>query len=105
MGKEVYECGVDLVVTEIKHYFDTNGLSWDDFDGFIPHQANGKMIAEICEKLGVPEEYLFSNIELRGNTGAASIPLCISEMKPGPGRYLMFSIGAGYTFGLIDTYL
>jgi 3-oxoacyl-[acyl-carrier-protein] synthase-3 len=105
LGKEVYAQGVELVVSEIKKYFDTSRLSWDDFDGFIPHQANGKMIAEIREKLDVPEKYLFSNIALRGNTGAASIPLCISEMKPPPGRYLMFSIGAGYTFGLVDTYL
>lgn len=105
LGKAVYEHGVELVVRKIEEYFKNNDLSWDDFDGFIPHQANGRMIQEICEKIKLPKGYLYSNIELRGNTGATSIPLCISETNPPKGRYLLVAIGAGYTFGLIDTYL
>lgn len=105
LGKAVYEHGVDLIVKKIDKYFKENNLSWSDFDGFIPHQANGRMLEEVCSKLHVPENYLYTNIELRGNTGATSIPLCISEMKPKEGRYLLVAIGAGYTFGLIDTYL
>lgn len=105
LGKAVYEHGVELVVRKVDEYFRKNNLSWSDFDGFIPHQANGRMLQEICEKLSVPEEYLYTNIEYRGNTGATSIPLCISEMNPHKGRYLLVAIGAGYTFGLIDGFI
>ncbi len=105
LGKAVYEHGVELVVRKINEYFAKNNLSWSDFNGFIPHQANGRMLQEICSKLNVPEGYLYTNIEYRGNTGATSIPLCISEMQPPKGRYLLVAIGAGYTFGLIDTFL
>ena len=105
LGKEVYTKGVELVSREILKYFEDNNLSWDDFTGFIPHQANARMISEICENVKLPAEKLHTNIKFRGNTGACSIPLCICETVTQSGRYLLYSIGAGYTAGYIDTYL
>lgn len=105
LGKEVYTKGVKLVSREILKYFSDNNLSWSDFTGFVPHQANGRMIAEICENVKLPPEKLHTNIKFRGNTGACSIPLCICETVSQSGRYLLVSIGAGYTFGLIDVVL
>jgi 3-oxoacyl-[acyl-carrier-protein] synthase-3 len=76
----------------------------DDIDQFVFHQANLRIIESVQERLAIPPEKLFINIEKYGNTSAASVPMALVEavaagrIKPGD-RLLMVAFGAGYTAG------
>jgi 3-oxoacyl-[acyl-carrier-protein] synthase-3 len=81
-----------------------NGLSKDDVDLVIPHQANRRIIDAVTEKLKIPSEKVFMNIHKYGNTSAASIPIAINEAKElgriQPGCImLMMVVGSGLTWG------
>lgn len=81
-----------------------NGLSVDDVDLIVPHQANKRIIDAVTEKLRVPPAKVFLNIHKYGNTSAASIPIAIDEARE-TGRIqpgcltLMMVVGAGLTWG------
>jgi 3-oxoacyl-[acyl-carrier-protein] synthase-3 len=55
------------------------GLTRDDIDLLIPHQANVRIIQSVAKRLGFPMDKVFVNIDRYGNTSAASIPIAISE--------------------------
>ena len=71
-------------------------------DYLVPHQANLRIIEAISKRMDVPEEKVLVNIVNRGNTSAASIPLCLDEnrdkLKPGD-KIVMTAFGAGFTWG------
>ncbi len=81
-----------------------NGLSKDDVDLIIPHQANKRIINAVTEKLQISSEKVFLNIHKYGNTSAASIPIAMNEakelglIKPGC-LMLMMVVGSGLTWG------
>lgn len=81
-----------------------NGLSLDDVDLMIPHQANKRIIDAVGERLKLPPEKVFINIDKYGNTSAASIPIALHEaresqlIKPGD-LTLLTVLGAGLTWG------
>ena len=83
---------------------DRNGVSPNDIDLFVSHQANKRIIFAAAEKLGVPPEKVVINIEQYGNTTAATIPLALNtaiedrRLKKGD-LLLMVSVGAGFTVG------
>ena len=78
------------------------GLTIDDIDQFVFHQANMRIIDHVGRQLGMPMEKVFVNIEKYGNTSAASVPMALVEavaagrIKEGD-RILMVAFGAGYT--------
>ena len=80
------------------------GLTVDDVDLYIPHQANKRIIDHAAAKLGIPEEKVFVNVDRYGNTSSASIPLCLAQgvregrLEQGT-RVLMTGMGAGLTWG------
>jgi 3-oxoacyl-[acyl-carrier-protein] synthase-3 len=80
------------------------GLTLDDIQWVLPHQANLNISKTICSVLKVPLERLLSNIHRVGNTTAASIPILLSEtiaegrLKPGD-KILTVAFGAGLTWG------
>jgi len=81
-----------------------NGLTAEDIDLFIPHQANQRIILSTAEKLGMPEEKIVINIGEYGNTTAATIPLAMhTALEQGrlkkDGLILLASFGGGYTIG------
>jgi len=82
---------------------EANKLAVADVDLFIPHQANVRIIQAVMERLGLPENRLFLNIDRYGNTSAASIPLALDEavrsgrISPGS-RILMVAFGSGLTW-------
>ncbi|MFQ5672183.1 MAG: beta-ketoacyl-ACP synthase III [Nitrospinales bacterium] len=81
-----------------------NGFSLDDVGMMIPHQANKRIIDAVAEKLRLPAEKTFVNIDKYGNTSAASIPIAVHEarecgkIKPGD-LVLLTVLGAGLTWG------
>ena len=76
------------------------GLTWDDIELFIPHQANIRLIEATCEKLGVPLERTFVNVDRYANMSTASLAVALAEaaeqdrVKPGD-HVLLVAFGAG----------
>ena len=81
-----------------------SGLSLEDIDWFVLHQANKRIIDRVAKRLGAPEEKFFENIQHYGNTSAASIPIALDEMvekgllKKGQ-KIVCVGFGAGLTWG------
>jgi 3-oxoacyl-[acyl-carrier-protein] synthase-3 len=81
-----------------------NGLTPDDLDLLIPHQANRRIINATAERLGLPMEKVMMNIGQYGNTTAGTIPLAtrdaLTQGRLRKGDLVMFAaVGAGYTVG------
>jgi 3-oxoacyl-[acyl-carrier-protein] synthase-3 len=106
-GGKVYRSGVRFMVETIEKYLSENDLTFDDFDYIIPHQSNMNMLNDTARRLQIEISDFKTNIENIGNTGGASIPICLSEfvkkgeIKKGD-RLLLVSFGAGYTVSIID---
>ena len=76
------------------------GLTVDDLDLVVPHQANARIISALSERLGVDSARVVSNIASVGNTGAASIPLALADVEvPARGHMLFTAFGAGFAYG------
>jgi 3-oxoacyl-[acyl-carrier-protein] synthase-3 len=78
------------------------GLTVDDIDYVLPHQANLRISRNVMKTLGLPEEKLISNIQLLGNTGCAGCAIALSEnwdmFKKGE-RIVLTVFGGGYSYG------
>lgn len=80
-GREVYKFAVNVMGESAERSLQKSGLSGADVDLFVPHQANIRIIKSATEKLGMPIEKVFLNVEKYGNTSAASVPIALSEAK------------------------
>ncbi len=80
------------------------GMTSDDVDVLIPHQANLRIIEATAKHVGIPLEKAFVNIDRYGNTSAASIPIALDEcvregrVKEGS-NVLLVAFGGGFTWG------
>jgi 3-oxoacyl-[acyl-carrier-protein] synthase-3 len=103
-GREVYKFATRILVSSAEKLLEECGLTVDDIDLYIPHQANKRIIDHAAGKLGIPKEKIFVNVQKYGNTSSASIPLCLAEavaagrLAKGT-RVLMTGMGAGLTWG------
>jgi 3-oxoacyl-[acyl-carrier-protein] synthase III len=101
-GRLVYESGVTQMAKSITDYLELMNLTFDDIDYLVPHQANLRMLEAVANKLGLSVEKMLINIETMGNTGSATIPICLSQhyekklIKKGD-RLLLVGFGAGYS--------
>ena len=78
-GREVFRMAVTTAQRDIKDVVDKAGLQLDDIDYFLLHQANLRIVDAIKQNFDLPEERFLHNIERRGNTSAASIPVLLDE--------------------------
>jgi 3-oxoacyl-[acyl-carrier-protein] synthase-3 len=103
-GREVFRFATRVMEQASREVCNEVGLTLDDIDLFIPHQANDRIIQAAAKALKVPSERFFVNLEHYGNTSAASIPVALCEaiekgnVKPGD-NILMVGFGAGLTWG------
>ena len=102
-GREVYKFAVEKMQWLLEDCMAKCKLSVDDVDMVVPHQVNSRIIVSATEKLNFPVEKVFMNIELFGNTSAASIPLAMVDARQkgliGPGSLLVLvAFGAGLTW-------
>ena len=101
-GREVFRQAVRIMVATCKDALEAAGLSTEDIDLVIPHQANIRIIQSACEKLGLPEEQTVQVLSWTGNTSSASIPLALADAADS-GRLaagdiaLLVGFGAGMT--------
>jgi 3-oxoacyl-[acyl-carrier-protein] synthase-3 len=80
-GREVYKFAVHAMGESAVRALGNCGLSGDDVDLLVPHQANIRIIESAAKRLGMPMEKVFLNLHDYGNTSAASIPIALSEAK------------------------
>ena len=105
-GREVFKFATRVVGQASRDAVTQAGLTLDDIDWFIPHQANLRIIKAASRDMGIPLNRFVVNIEKYGNTSAASIPLALSEylddgrIKPDD-TLLFVAFGAGLTWGAI----
>ena len=101
-GRNVYKHAVTDMVESSKDVMTRNGITVEDVDWFIPHQANLRIIEAVGGRLGIDENKVLVNIQHYGNTSAASIPLCLDEyknkLKKGD-KLVLTAFGAGFTWG------
>ena len=103
-GQAVFKYAVRKIADVSEKLLQRNGMTGNDVDVFVPHQANRRIIMSAAERLGMPEEKVIVNISEFGNTTAATIPLAMQtareqgKLKKGT-MVLMASVGAGYTVG------
>jgi len=80
-GKVVFEHGVAKMSDAALESLKLNGLSIDDIDVLVPHQANLRMLEAIIERVGIPQEKVFVNVEEYGNIASASLPIAFNEAR------------------------
>jgi 3-oxoacyl-[acyl-carrier-protein] synthase-3 len=103
-GREVFKFATRVLVSSARALLDECGLTVDDVDVYIPHQANVRIMNHAREKLGVPAERMVVNVDRYGNTSSGSIPLGLADAQA-DGRLhegavvLMTGMGAGLTWG------
>lgn len=101
-GRAVYKHAVTDMLTSSLDVMKRNNLTVDQIDWFVPHQANLRIIEAVGGRIGVPTDKVLVNIQYRGNTSAASIPLCLDEnkdkLKKGD-KIVLTAFGAGFTWG------
>lgn len=101
-GRSVYRAAVIDMLTSTRSVMQRNHLTGADIDFLVPHQANLRIIEAISRRIDVPEEKVLVNIVNRGNTSAASIPLCLDENRDRlhtGDKIVMTAFGAGFTWG------
>lgn len=103
-GSEVYRFAVNAMGDACCRALDLAGLSPEDIDLFVPHQANLRIIQSAQKRLGLPDEKVFVNVQKYGNTSGGSIPLGLYEAQA-EGRLkkgdvvMTVGFGAGLVWG------
>jgi len=103
-GKEVFKYAVKALSSSSEIAIKANGLTPDDIDWLIPHQANLRIIEAVVQRSRVPRERCFVNIEKTANTSSASVPIALDQavrmgkVKPGH-RVVCCALGGGFAWG------
>ncbi|MDH4985399.1 ketoacyl-ACP synthase III [Aminobacter anthyllidis] len=105
-GREVFKHAVGMITDVIEDVFTQTGISADDLDWFVPHQANKRIIDASAKKLGIADEKAVVTVHMHGNTSAASVPLALSvavadgRIKKGD-LVMLEAMGGGFTWGAV----
>lgn len=103
-GNEVFKFAVRIMGEAAAQALDKAGLSKEDVDLLVPHQANTRIIESAAKRLGLPQEKVVINLDKYGNMSSASIPVALEEaknrglLKKGD-LVVLVGFGAGLTWG------
>ena len=103
-GQDVYKFAVSHSAADLQQVVGESGLSMDEIDHYLLHQANKRILEAVRTRLRQPEAKFPSNVEVRGNTSSASVAILLDELnraghfKPGD-ALAMSAFGAGLTTG------
>jgi 3-oxoacyl-[acyl-carrier-protein] synthase-3 len=106
VGSEVFRWAVTAMSDLVGETLEANGMTRDDVDWLIPHQANVRIINAVGRRAGFPPEKVIVTVDHHGNTSAASVPLALDEsirqgtIRPGD-TILMEGFGGGFTWGSV----
>jgi 3-oxoacyl-[acyl-carrier-protein] synthase III len=102
-GRDVFKHAVRFMADISGNLLERNGLTGNDIDLIIPHQANMRIIEAISKKMSVDMDKIYVNVDRVGNTSAASIPIALTEaeasgrIQPGM-KVLLTAFGGGFTW-------
>lgn len=105
-GKEVFRFATRVMASATQEALDAAGLTIDQIQWIVPHQANIRIIQAAARGLKLPMERFIVNLERYGNTSTASIPIAMVEavecgkIKPGE-KLVMVGFGGGLTWGAL----
>lgn len=105
-GATVFKFAVRKTEEIARRLLERNGLDASQLDLFVSHQANRRIITAAADRLGLPDSKVIINLEMYGNTTAATIPLALADavrqgrLKKGD-LVLLASVGAGFTVGSV----
>ena len=103
-GREVFRHAVTNLASVLGEVLADTGLSADDVDWVVPHQANKRIIDATAKKLGLPPERVVLTVDQHANTSAASVPLAL-DLAVRDGRIkrgdlvVLEAMGGGFTWG------
>ncbi|NLL18121.1 MAG: ketoacyl-ACP synthase III [Clostridia bacterium] len=103
-GKEVFKFAVKTMGEAALHVLKECGLSQEDVDFLIPHQANLRIVDAALKRLELPSDRVYTNLEKYGNMSSASVPVALDEAAR-LGKFqkgnllLLIAFGAGLTWG------
>jgi len=105
-GRDVFKFAVRSMEEAVQNLLEKTGQRIEDIALVIPHQANIRILNKLAERLSIPSEKLFINVDKYGNTSAASIPIALDEVnrsgRLSPGDTVLFcSFGGGFTWGAL----
>jgi 3-oxoacyl-[acyl-carrier-protein] synthase-3 len=103
-GREVFKAAVLAMANACDEALTRAGVTADEVDLLVPHQANLRIIEATAKHAGLPMSKVMVNVDRYGNTSSASIPLALeqalTEGRVGPGSVvLLVAFGAGFTWG------
>ena len=78
-GREIFKSAVRVMESSCRKLLDDHKISIDEIDHIIPHQANMRIVESLSQRLKVPLDKFYCNLDRFGNTSAASIPLALDE--------------------------
>lgn len=103
-GRHVFKHAVSNMADVSVEMMKKHGLSGDDLNWLVPHQANLRIIDATAQRMGIRKEQVMINIQKYGNTTSATLPLCLFEwenqLKKGD-NIILAAFGAGFTWGSI----
>lgn len=104
MGNDVYKFATQAMPEAVELAAQKAGLSLDELDYIIPHQANIRIVQTAIKRLKLPLEKFYINIQEYGNISSACIPLAVSELKKAGklkkgDKICVVGFGAGLTYG------
>ncbi len=105
-GNQVFRHAIEKLAATAETALARAGLSDDDVDWIVPHQANIRIIQGTAKKMGLPMDKVVVTVQDHGNTSAASIPLALSvgkargQIKPG-NLIVTEAIGGGLAWGAV----
>lgn len=102
-GREIFKSAVRVMESACRQLLDKHNIPLEEIDHIIPHQANMRIVESLSQRLEVPLDKFYCNLDRFGNTSAASIPLALSEamnankILPNQ-KCLLVAFGAGLTW-------
>ena len=103
-GKEVFKFAVRVLGRSVMKALDKIGMTKNDIDLLVPHQANVRIIDSAAKRLDLPLNKVMVNVDQYANTSAASIPIALCDARD-QGRLkrdeivVLVGFGAGLTYG------
>lgn len=103
-GREVFRHAVVNLADVLREVIEDKGISVEDIDWVVPHQANARILDATAKKLGIAPEKVIVTVDRHANTSAASVPLALDvarkdgRIKPGD-LVMLEAMGGGFTWG------
>ena len=103
-GPEVLKFTVETVPPAVQQILEMHSLKLEDIDLFVFHQATKLILEHLRKEIGIPEEKFYTNIENKGNTVSATIPMALRDaadegrLRPGD-RVMVVGFGVGFSWG------